>query len=70
MSQDTTRNVTLFKPYKDTNYSVFVSMRSGIAGSWGSTIGGYPIDNTQIKIVYGHYGDTFNIVIHWQTYGY
>ena len=70
MSQDTTRTITLLTPYKDTNYSVIVSFRSGKAGSWGSTIGGYPINNTQIKIVYGHYGDTFSVNVQWRACGY
>ena len=70
MGVKSTRNITLLKPYKDTNYSVVASFRSGTTGSWGNTMGAYPLNNTQIRVVQGWYGDTITVHIQWRACGY
>ena len=70
MGVKSTRTITLLKPYKDTNYSVIASFRSGTTGSWGNTMGAYPVSNTQIRVVQGWYGDTIKVHIQWRACGY
>ena len=70
MGVKSARTITLLKPYKDTNYSVIASFRSGTTGSWGNTMGAYPVNNTQIRIVQGWYGDTITVHIQWRACGY
>ncbi len=70
MGVKSTRTITLLKPYKDTNYSVVASFRSGTTGSWGNTMGAYPLNNTQIRVVQGWYGDTITVHIQWRACGY
>lgn len=70
MGVKSTRTITLLKPYKDTNYSVIASFRSGTTGSWGNTMGAYPVNNTQIRVVQGWYGDTIKVHIQWRACGY
>ena len=64
------RDVTLLKPYKNTNYSVIASFRWGSSGSWGNTMGAYPISNSAIRVVQGWYGDHIVLHIQWRTCGY
>ena len=70
MGVKSARTITLLKPYKDTNYSVVASFRSGTTGSWGNTMGAYPLNNTQIRVVQGWYGDTITVHIQWRACGY
>lgn len=70
MGVNSARTITLLKPYKDTNYSVIASFRSGTTGSWGNTMGAYPVNNTQIRVVQGWYGDTIKVHIQWRACGY
>ena len=64
------RDVALLKPYKNTNYSVIASFRWGSSGSWGNTMGAYPISNSAIRVVQGWYGDHIVLHIQWRTCGY
>ena len=70
MGVNSARTITLLKPYKDTQSSVIASFRSGTTGSWGNTMGAYPVNNTQIRIVQGWYGDTITVHIQWRACGY
>jgi len=70
MGVKSARTITLLKSYKDTNYSVVASFRSGTTGSWGNTMGAYPLNNTQIRVVQGWYGDTITVHIQWRACGY
>lgn len=70
MGVNSYRDITLLKPYKDTNYSVIGSFRWGTTGSWGNTMGVYPVSNSVIRIVQGWYGDPIAVHVQWRTCGY
>lgn len=70
MGVNCSRDVTLLKPYKNTNYSVIASFRTVYTGSWGNTMGVVPISNSLFRVAQGWYGDPIAVDIQWRTCGY